>query len=413
MKKDLSKYNIGWFSDNPLSCTGYATVTRDLLNRLCRHPSFNCYGIGHNYLGGQPLLKAKFEDNTHLNFTLLGNNKSYGFDLIPHYIKKYNFDIFCTLLDTFMCIQGWNNVNQKGYPQMDFLTKTLFYFPSDGGGKFPDSFAEVLRKMDYKVAMAKFGQKQLKKDHDMDVHHIPHGVNTNFYYPYKSKQEVKEQYELGKNFVVGTVARNQPRKMLDRTLKIFAEFAQDKQDVRLFLHLDPNDPAQATHLPTMVNDLKLHNKVRFSGMQVWHGFPLSEMPRLYNLMDVFLLSTSGEGFGIPTIEAMSCGVPVVVTDYTTTEEIIEDHNSGYAIKLAGTETEKLNIPTGELTGSFNVERGMCDIQDAVNKLNKLYDNAKLREKFGKNGRKGALQTYDWDAVVGPQWIKYFEEVLEV
>ena len=48
-----------------------------------------------------------------------------------------------------------------------------------------------------------------------------------------------------------------------------------------------------------------------------------EMAHLYNCMDVFVLPTGGEGFGIPTLEAMSCGVPICVTNYTTAHELIK------------------------------------------------------------------------------------------
>ncbi len=41
-------------------------------------------------------------------------------------------------------------------------------------------------------------------------------------------------------------------------------------------------------------------------------------------MDIFLLTTSGEGFGIPTIEALACEVPCVITDFTTTYELLMD-----------------------------------------------------------------------------------------
>ena len=37
--------------------------------------------------------------------------------------------------------------------------------------------------------------------------------------------------------------------------------------------------------------------------------PDEEMVDIYNMMDVFALPTAGEGFGIPTIEAMACGKP--------------------------------------------------------------------------------------------------------
>jgi len=52
---------------------------------------------------------------------------------------------------------------------------------------------------------------------------------------------------------------------------------------------------------------------------------------------VSFLSTSGEGWGIPLVEAMSCKVPVVATNYTTIQEIVVDNKAGFGVKLAGVE----------------------------------------------------------------------------
>lgn len=46
------------------------------------------------------------------------------------------------------------------------------------------------------------------------------------------------------------------------------------------------------------------------------------MVDIYNMMDVHALPTGGEGFGIPTVEAMACGVPNVITNYTTGYELV-------------------------------------------------------------------------------------------
>lgn len=83
---------------------------------------------------------------------------------------------------------------------------------------------------------------------------------------------------------------------------------------------DPNDQAAWMSLPAQIEMFKIQDRVRFSGMRAFQGFKAEEMRFVYGIMDVHALTTSGEGFGIPTIEAMCCGVPVVATDYTTTDE---------------------------------------------------------------------------------------------
>ena len=134
-------------------------------------------------------------------------------------------------------------------------------------------------------------------------------------------------------------------------------------------------------------------------------------------MDVFLLTTSGEGFGVPIIEAMACEVPVLVTNYTTTKELVLDHNAGFGIDLVGTEIDEHpdvhcnEILDGTITGSWDVERGICSIKDCAKKLDMMESNPEVSKRMGKNGREAVLKYYDWD-VVGKDWIKVIEELAD-
>jgi len=94
-----------------------------------------------------------------------------------------------------------------------------------------------------------------------------------------------------------------------------------------------------------------------------------------------------------------------VTDYTTTKELVTDTGSGLPIKLLG-----------ELTGTWNVERGICDIQDGVEKLQYMYKerekNSKQWNDWKNNGRKAVEKTYNWNHVTD-EWVKLFDEMLEI
>ena len=70
-------------------------------------------------------------------------------------------------------------------------------------------------------------------------------------------------------------------------------------------------------------------------MKFYDGFDYQRMREVYNLMDIFLLTTSGEGFGVPLIECQACGIPAIATNYTTTSELLcEDGISGIPVKLS-------------------------------------------------------------------------------
>lgn len=403
-------YNIGIFSDSPHFVTGYATQAQNIGNILADR-GHNVIYFGHGYVGQDIMPGTKFEDGHSHKFRVVGGGReAYMKDVLSIYMKKYKIDALIILLDTFMLFP-WI-INYDFSP-----AKLVFYFPSDGGGGLPLQCENILKRCDLSLAMAKFGKKQVEDMYKIPCKHIPHGVNTQTYYPLpkEEKEQLKARMGLSGKFVVGSVFRNQGRKMPDRELKAFALFAKNNPDAILFLHTDPDDAAAVFHMPSLIAKYNLQNKIIFTGMKFYNGFTYKQMNEVYNVMDVFFLTTSGEGFGIPTIEAMACGVPVLVTDYTSTREIALYTNAGMVIDLVGTEFEENpdahenEILDGTIMGSWNVERAICSLKDANAKLQFLKDNPKVREEFGKNGRKACLEIYDWK-VVGPQFIETIEEV---
>jgi glycosyltransferase involved in cell wall biosynthesis len=250
------------------------------------------------------------------------------------------------------------------------------------------------------VAMAKFGRDQCKEYYNLDTDYIPHAVDTNIFYKLSDEERniARAKYGFQDKFIVGVVARNQGRKMLDRTIKAFKRFCKDKPDAILFMHTDPMDRAGVFDIMSLIRREELQNRVIFSGMNFFKGFDYKQMNEVYNVMDVFLLTTSGEGFGVPIIEAMACQVPIVATNYTTTKELVIDTFAGYGVKLAT-----------EITGSWNVERGVMDDNDCSEKLTNLYMYPKVREEMGLNGKKAVDKYYSWDVVI-EQWDKFFMEL---
>ena len=365
------------------------------------------------------LNKATLYDGTELNFKMYGEMQhSYFRNTMSAILKKVMADRFFILLDTFMLHgnDGWF-LNIDTSP-----ARTFFWFPSDGGGGLPAGCQNILKKIDNPIAMSKFGQKQVKDYYNLDVGYIPHGVNTKLFYkmPDDKKLELRRRYGLEGKFVIGVVARNQPRKHLDRTLKAMRLVANKIPNAVLFFHLDPDDPAQPLwKMRSLIQKFGLENRCVFSGMKAHQGIADKDMKDIYNVMDCFFLSTSGEGFGIPIIESMACEVPVVATSYTTTHELVEKHNAGFGVKLAGVEQidlfaenskeYDLKQMNGTITGSWEVERGIIDIDDAADKIFKLYKDKKLRETMGKNGRNAVLAEYDFENIVGPALEKMIVE----
>ena len=146
--------------------------------------------------------------------------------------------------------------------------------------------------------------------------------------------------------------------------------------------------------------MNINNRVIFTGTNYYYAWDYKDMVKVYNLMDVFFLGTTGEGFGIPIIEAMACEVPCLVTDYTTTPELITENLAGEAIKI-----------TDEWFGTWHVNRAIMSIDDAAEKIINLYLNPKLREEYGKNGRAVVLREYEWK-IVADKWDKLLKNLIQ-
>ena len=380
---------------------------------------WECHFLKHTGPTQTLMPGVKMEDNEEFKFYVHGSAlKQYCEDILQQRIRDLKPDIFGILLDTFM-------LNPPGNPwfyNLDFApAKSIMYFPSDGGGglttneklvsgigcNLPITCENILKKVDKPVAMARFSKVQAKEVHGINSEYIPHAIEPEIYKPL-SEQEKRElrikwsnklQVDLRDRFIIGTVARNQGRKMLDRTFLMMKNVAKEIPEAILLAHTDKYDPATYFNPDFLMMQHGIQNKIVFTGTKYYKGFDYKTMNEIYNLFDLFYLGTSGEGFGIPIIEAMACEIPVLATDYTTTWELVERTKSGEAVKKEG-----------EILGSWNVGRAVVDIEDSARKVIKLYKDPKLRKEYGTNGREAVLREYTWE-IVSKTWDKLLRSLL--
>ena len=392
-----------WCSDHPILPTGYAQVTRNLLNQFKKaNIETHCLGF---QLGGATIHWSKI-DNVYLDFPIynpvfLGEN--YGDKgSIVHWSKIIKPDIVAFLCDSFMIKHLFDPKYKEEkdkiikYMEKDNVVgKRLFYFPFDSQDVYTEA-KPVIENMDILVSMSKFGRDVLKKGTGKDCFYIPHGVDSAIYRPLPPSivDPIKKENGWEKKFIVGCVSRNQSRKQMTRAIDAFKIFAENKKDVVLFMHCHPKDPA-GNDLIDYINKVGMKDKVVFSGMvSPFIGVPQSQVNLIYNCMDIHILATSGEGFGLTIAESMACGVPNVCTDYTTARELIEGHG------------ELAKVITF-VSGDKNTDRAFVDVNDMAKKMDKLYYNEKLRKRYSEVGRRFILDNYTWDRVVRA-WLELFE-----
>lgn len=399
---------------------GFSNQTRELCKRLSKDPEFEIVHLGHNYIG-KNLKKVTCEDDEEYNFRILtGTPVPYTQNALPQYLFNEKPDIFFILLDTFMLYPWIFN--------LPVSCKSVMYYPSDGE-RFPKNCENVLRKFTNPIAMAKFGQAQIKNTFNIDSDHIPHAVSTDDFFPQspQRKAELKARFNIPPNaFVFGDVARNQGRKNMPATIIAFKKFMDLNPDnnAYLFLHTDVNDVAAHSNLAELAKTYGVLDRVRFSGMNFFSGFTHKDMNDIYNVMDVRISTTTGEGFGICTIESLACEVPNIITDYTTTPELL-----GYEMPRWDNNLKKFDWinrkdeemvgkfglgarVASEVVGTWDVLRGFVDTDNFAQKMTVLYKDEKLRKEMGKNGRIEVRSKYDWDRTVYPMWKQKFKEIVK-
>jgi glycosyltransferase involved in cell wall biosynthesis len=106
------------------------------------------------------------------------------------------------------------------------------------------------------------------------------------------------------------------RKNVNSIIKAFSAIAEEFPEVDLLMGGKPS-PGQKEELLALCSALNLNDRV------IWHGFIKDEdLPQTYAWSLGFIYPSLYEGFGIPVLEAMQCGVPVITSNCGSIPEII-------------------------------------------------------------------------------------------
>jgi glycosyltransferase involved in cell wall biosynthesis len=157
-----------------------------------------------------------------------------------------------------------------------------------------------------------------------DKVHVIHEAAAPQYHTITDSAElnrVRQRYHLHKPFVlyVGTI---EPRKNLTRLVTAFAQARRQQPDLELILVGQLG--WKYASLLKAIEDLKLGHAVRRLGY-----VPDEDLPALYTLARLLAFPSLYEGFGLPVVEAMACGTPVLTSNGSSLAEIAA--NASYLI----------------------------------------------------------------------------------
>lgn len=160
-------------------------------------------------------------------------------------------------------------------------------------------------------------------------------------------------------FVIGTVGRLQNRhKRYEDILKAFSLLAKKYPKMFLLITGDGEDKSQLINL---VQEKEEASRVIFTGTRF-------DLENIYSVMDVFVLASAFEAFGLVNVEAMFSELPVITTNVGGIPEVVLDQETGFLVPPYSPEI-------------------------IAQKIEQLYLNPDLRRKMGHAGRKRAQKFF--------------------
>lgn len=148
---------------------------------------------------------------------------------------------------------------------------------------------------------------------------IYNAIDERFGVPPREEEvaRVRERYQLKDPFVL-YAGNIKPHKNLERLIEAFDRVRKAGFD-QLTLVIIGDEISKYPRLRRAVHRHKLHKHVRFLGFQ-----PDETLAVFYRLADVFVFPSLYEGFGLPPLEAMASGTPVVTSNVSSLSEVVGD-----------------------------------------------------------------------------------------
>lgn len=319
----MGKGTISWFSNSPSAPTGYGVQTEQVVKRLAD----DGYDVAvlSNYGNEGAIRNVKVGKHQIVEYPR--GAEAYSQDITPlnhaHWSSKHpgQSSLLITLYDVWI-MRGakYDDLNIASWVPID-------HYP------VPPQVLEWCAKPNVTpIAMSKFGQRALK-ERGVDSIYIPHAVDDVFK-PTDTIQGIPARKFLGISddaFVVGMNAANKAaglvhRKAFAENILAFSFFAKKHPEAVLYLHTEMFGVFGGWNLNDLLQacDVSREQVVLADQVAYRYGIPQKDLAGIYSAFDVYLGTSYGEGFGVGTIEAQACGVPVIVSDFAASPELVGD-----------------------------------------------------------------------------------------
>lgn len=426
----MRKKKILWVNEASWKNTGYSVYGREVLSRLNKIEEFEvaelaCYAT-EAMCAEHPTPWKKYAnrpEESSPEFEKYVNNASrvFGEEKFNEVCLDFQPDIVMDIRD------WWMFEYQQRSPFRDFFHWAIM--PAVDAAPQNPQWINTFASADSVLAYSEFGMDTMKKQCDhINTIGVASPAASNDFYPVADKVAHKDSMGLdGNAVIVGTVMRNQRRKLYPDLFKDFRKCLDLSKNPNIFLYCHTYYPDIGWEIPQLIDQFGLNNRVLFSYkctkcksfhidffkdsvtycpscknfsnklVGIENPIDQTELNKIYNVFDIYVQYANSEGFGMPQLEAAYAGVPVMSIDYSAMESVIKNID-GIAISPV---CYTMECETG-------CYRAIPNSEEFVNKLLEYVSRPDLRE-IGLNMSEKAKQEYDWDKTANV-WIEHFKTI---
>ena len=402
MNKKIKVLTLG---DHPLSPSGVGSQTKYVCEALLRSGKFQILSLGgaikhHDY---RPVRVDEFKED----WTVVPVDNYGTKEMVRSILRNEKIDMIWIMTDPRFWGWLWEMENEirplcpivyyhvwDNYPVPMFNRK---YYMSN------DAIATISKLTDDIVAKSAPEVKRL---------YVPHAVNGEIFKPLLPEQkDYLREHNLPEEdrdkFIFFWNNRNARRKQSGTLIWWFKEWL-DKNDLhekaQLIMHTDPKDP-HGQDLEHIIDHLNLntHRQVLLSVKKVQP----QDLAAMYGMCDCTINISDAEGFGLATLESLSCGTPIIANMTGGLQDQVVSGEEEFGVAI---------YPTSKaIIGSQQVP---YIYEDRFNKgqflsaLSKIYGCSKeTRAEMGLKGREHVMKNFNFDTF-NESWVNFMLEIHE-
>ncbi len=388
-----------YYGDSPTAPTGFGNVARHVLSRVADKYDITALGI-NEFHQSWPSFPCR------LIPAYINERDPYGRKRFIELVKKECFDVWFLQYD----IHFWaflpdlvNVVRSMGRDPHIFL-HCVIDSPVNPMDIHNLSVADVIG------VPSRWGiQEILKIDPAINykLRYIPFGVDMGEFYPLSDYEIHEKRMQVGisdEHFLIANVNHNAARKDIPRTLMYHSYLRQKRPNTILYLHMQAQEEINKGHdLFRVINANRdwMKNVTFANDFDASTAHPVERLNIVYNCANLIVSTSLGEGFGLPTLEAMAVKTPVLVPDNSSLSELVAD-GRGTPIKCGSNLTEWTI-----LTHDPGFKRPLTNIEDMIAKTEAIMDNPSLVELQVERAYKWVKEEMNWNII-----IKAFADAME-